>query len=118
MAPTPKYLASAAPVPFYGDEEFIAFGFPDSDKETAAMPIREWDQGKENRDVEKRGMKRKSGEMSRDDREYDRGGGRERGHRRDRNRDEGRGRRMENVPRRTPWIAKVDWGKCVNVPEL
>jgi hypothetical protein len=115
---TPKYPDSAAPAPFYGGEEFIAFGFSDSDKETAAKHIREWDQGKENRDVEKRGKKRKSGEMSRDNREYDRSGRRERGHRRDWDRDEGRGRRMEIVPRRAPWIANVDWDKCVNVPEL
>lgn len=109
----PKHRTSTSKAPFCGDEEFIAFTFSGSDEETAAVPIREWDQGKEDRDAEKRGKKRKSGEMFRDDRD----GGRERGHR-DRDRDGEKRRRMENVPRRAPWVANVDWDRCTNVPEL
>jgi len=111
----PKPSGSAAQ--FSAGEEFVAFSFSDPDEETAAVPIREWDQGKQNPDVEKRGKKRKSGEMSRDDREYDRD-------RRDRGRDRGSDRygekrqRMDNVPRHTPWIANVDWDRCPNVADL
>ena len=82
------------------------------------MPIREWDQGKQNPDVEKRGKKRKSGEMSRDDREYDRDGRRDRGRDRGGDRYGEKRQRMENVPRHAPWIATVDWDKCPNVAEL
>ena len=114
----PKHRTSTLKAPFCGDEEFIAFTFPDSDEETTAVPIREWDQGKESRDAEKRGKKRKSGEMSRDDRDYDRDGRSERGHHRDRDRDGKKRQRMENVPRCAPWVANVDWDKCANVPEL
>jgi len=115
----PRKPESAAPVPFGLNEEFIVFTFPDSDEETAAMPIREWDQGKQSRDVEKRGKKRKSGEMSRDDREYDRDSRRDRGRDRDRDRDRYQyGERMENVPRYAPWIPNVDWDRCTNVAEL
>ena len=109
---------SAAPVPFSVDEEFVAFTFPESDEEAAAVPIREWDQGKQSPDVEKRGKKRKSGEMSRDDREYDRGGRRDRGRDRGGDRYGERRQRMENVPRHAPWIATVDWDRCPNVAEL
>ena len=112
----------AAPAPFGVNEEFIAFTFPDSDEETALVPIREWDQGKQDIDVEKRGKKRKSGEISRDDREYDRDGRRERGHDggRDRDRDRygERRQRMENVPRYAPWIENINWDRCRNVAEL
>jgi hypothetical protein len=111
---TPKSAKSAAPEPFGGGEEFVAFAFTDSDEETAVVPIREWDQGKESKDAEKRGKKRKSGEMSRDDRD----GRRERGHHRDRGRDGEKWQRMENVPRHAPWIANVNWEKCTSVPEL
>ena len=114
----PKSVQSVEPEPFRGGEEFIAFAFSDSDEDTAAVPIREWDQGKENGDFEKRGKKRKSGEMSRDDREYDRDGRRERGHHRDRDRDGEKRWRMENVSRYTPWVANVDWERCANVSEL
>lgn len=125
---TPKRPEPAAPAPFRDNEEFIAFGTPDSDEETAAIPIREWDQGKETMHAERRGKKRKSSEMARDDREYDRGGRRDRDQRRDRDRDRYRDRdrdrdgerrqRMENVPRYAPWVANMDWDKCTNVPEL
>ena len=117
-----KNPEAAAPAPFGAGEEFIAFAFSDSDEETAPVPIREWDQGKQDGDVEKRGKKRKSGEMSRDVREYDRDARRERG--RDGERDMGRDRygekrqRMENVPRHAPWIANTDWDRCTNVAEL
>jgi len=121
-ATMPKPPETTALAPFSVNEEFIAFSFPDSGEETAAVPIREWDQGKQSGDVEKRGTKRKSGEMSRDDREYDRGGRRERGRGGDRGRGGGpRGderQRMENVPRFAPWIANVDWDRCTNAPEL
>jgi len=117
-----KNPEAAAPAPFGAGEEFIAFAFPDSDEETAPVPIREWDQGKQDGDVEKRGKKRKSGEMSRDDREYDRDARRERG--RDEERDRGKDRygekrqRMENVPRHAPWVANTNWDRCTNVAEL
>lgn len=114
----PEHTKSAAPEPFCGGEDFVAFAFSDSDEQTAAVPIREWDQGKENRGEKRRGKKRKPGEMSRDDREYDRDGRRERDHHRDRGRDGERRQRMENVPRHAPWIANVDWEKCTIVPEL
>lgn len=118
----PKNLGSAAPAPFGANEEFIKFAFSDSDKETAAVPIREWDQGTQGRDVEKRGKKRKTGEMSRDDRKYDRDSRRERGRDRDRDRDGDRHgekrQRMEIDPRRAPWVANVDWDRCANVAEL
>lgn len=108
-----KRAKSPAQEPFCDGEEFVAFTFSDSDEDTAAVPIREWDQEKESRDSEKRGVKRKSGEMSRDDREYGRGG------RRDHDRGGGeRRQRMENVPRCTPWVANVDWEKCTSVPSL
>jgi len=55
-------------VPF-GVEEFIAFAFSDSDKETPAVPIQKRDRGKQSRRVDERGKKRKSGEMLRDDRD-------------------------------------------------
>ena len=114
---TPKRPDSTARAPFSVGEEFIAFGFSDSDEETAAMPIREWDQGKASGDVEKRGKKRKAGEISRENREYDRDGRRE-GHHRDRDGDGEMRQRMRNVPRCAPWVANVDWDKCTNVPEL
>lgn len=121
-AAMPKDPEPAALAPFSVNEEFVAFTFSDSDEETAAVPIREWDQGKQGGDAEKRGKKRKSGEMSRDDREYDRDGKRDRGHDRDRDRDRDRHgerrRRMENVPRHAPWVANVDWDRCPNVAEL
>jgi hypothetical protein len=120
--PKPKNPESAAQVPFSVGEEFIKFAFSDSDEETAAVPIREWDQGKQSGDVEKRGKKRKSGEMSRGDREYDRDGRRDRGRDRDRDRDRDRHgekkQRLENVPRHAPWVATVDWDRCSNVAEL
>ena len=56
-------------MPFDVGQGLIAFVFSDSDEETAAVPIREWDQGKQSPDVEKRGKNRKSGETSRDGRE-------------------------------------------------
>ena len=117
-----KNPEAAAPAHFGAGEEFIAFAFSDSDEDTAPVPIREWDQGKQDGDVEKRGKKRKSGEMSRDDREYNRDARRERG--RDGERDMDRDRygekrqRMENVPRHAPWIANTDWDRCTNVAEL
>jgi len=119
-ATMPKNQESAAPVPFGVNEEFIGFAFPDSDEETATMPIREWDQGKQSRDVEKRGKKRKSGEMSRDDREYDRDSRRDRGRGRDRDgyRHGEKRQRMENVPRHAPWILNVNWDGCTNAAEL
>lgn len=110
----PQYVESAAPEPFCGGEEFVAFAFSDSDEETAAIPIREWDQRKEGGDAEKRGKKRKSGEMSRDDRD----GRRESGRHRDLDRDREKRQRMANVPRYAPWIANVDWERCTMVPEL
>ena len=111
---TPKSAQSVAPEPFGGGEEFVAFAFTDLDNETASVPIREWDQGKESNDVENRGKKRKSGEISRDDRDSRR----DRGHRRGRGRDGEKRERMEHVPRHAPWIANVNWEKCTSVPEL
>lgn len=120
-AAMPKKPESTAPAPF-SVEEFVAFTFSDSDEETAAVPMREWDQGKQDEDVEKRGKKRKSGEMSRDDREYDRDGRRDGGRDRDRDRDGNRHgekrQRMENVPRHAPWVTNVNWDGCPNVAEL
>jgi len=115
-----KNPESAAPAPFGVNEEFIAFTLSDSDEETAPVPVRELDQGKQDIDVEKRGKKRKSGEMSRDDREYDRDGRRERGHggERDGDRYGERRQRMENVPRYAPWIVNTNWDRCTNVAEL
>ena len=117
-----KKTESTASVPFSVGEEFVAFTFSDSDEETAAVPIREWDQGKQGRDVEQRGKKRKSGEMAQDDREYDRNSRRGRGSDGERGRDGDRygekGQQMENVPRHAPWIANVDWDRCPNVAEL
>jgi len=117
-ATMPKNSGSAVPAPFGVGEEFVAFTFSDSDEETAAVPIREWDQGKQSPDIEKRGKKRKSGEMSRADREYDRGGKRDRGRDRGGDRHGEKRHRMENVPRHAPWIATVDWDRCPNVAEL
>ena len=113
-----KHPKSTVQEPFSDGEEFVPFAFFDPDKDTTAVPIREWDQGKENIDAEKRGKKRKSEVMSRDGREYDRDGRKERGHRRDRDRDGEKRQRMENVYRYAPWIATADLEKCVNVPEL
>lgn len=118
----PKTQESTAPAPFNVGEEFIAFAFSGSDEETTAVPIREWDQGKQDRNVEGRGKKRKSGEMLRDGREYDRDGRGERSRDRERGRGEDRygerRQRMENVPRCAPWIGNVDWGRCTNVAGL
>jgi hypothetical protein len=120
LSPTviPKNKEPAAPAPFNVNEEFIAFTFSDSDGGTGGAPIREWDQGKQSQEVEKRGKKRKSGEISRDDREYDRDGRRDRGRDRDRDRRGERGQRVEHVPRHAPWVANVDWDRCSNVAEL
>lgn len=118
----PKNLGPAVPAPFGVGEEFIAFAFSDSDEETAAIPVREWDQGKQGRDVEMREKKRKHGELSRDDRESGRDGRRERGRDREQDRIGDRygekRQQMGGVPRHTPWIANVDWDRCTNVAEL
>jgi hypothetical protein len=53
-----KNKESAAPPPFNADEEFTVITFSDSGGGTIVAPVREWDQGKRNRDVEKRGKKR------------------------------------------------------------
>ena len=95
-------------------EEFVAFAFSDSDEETATVPIREWDQGKQSPDVEKRVRKRKSGGISRDDQDGKRDRGRDRGG----DRYGEKRQRMENVPRHAPWVANVDWDRCPNVADL
>ena len=114
----PKKTESVQQVPFSVGEEFVAFTFSDSDEEAAAVPVREWDQGKQDPDVEKRGKKRKSGDISRGDGEYDRDSRRDRGRDRDRDRHGEKRQRMENVPRHAPWVANVDWDRCPNVADL
>jgi hypothetical protein len=125
LPPSPTMLKipeSIVQAPFGVNEEFIAFAFPTLTKRPPLCLYESGIRGNRDNDVEKRGKKRKSGEISRDDREYDRDGRRDRG--RDRDRDRGGDRygekrqRMENVPRCAPWIANVDWDRCANVAEL
>jgi len=94
----PKPSGPAAPAPFSVGEEFVAFALSDSDEEIAAVPIREWGQGKQSPGVEKRDKKRKSGEMSPGDREYDRDGGRDGGRNRGGGRYGEKNQQMENFP--------------------
>ena len=93
-----KKTESAQQVPFSVGEEFVAFTFSNSDEEAAVVPIREWDQGKQNPDIEKRGRKRKPVEISRGGREHDQDDRRDRGHDKDRDRHGEKRQRIEMFP--------------------
>jgi non-canonical poly(A) RNA polymerase PAPD5/7 len=94
----PDVAASAVALPSFG-EDFVGFvASDDEDAEEPQKPAREWDVGKPSRADE-----------------------RDRGRRRDHEREDGyanKKERMNASSRRAPWVDDVAWEDCANVAEM
>lgn len=99
--PSTSPLKPASSATFEHNDDFVAFTFSDDEEEKEDdIPIREWDKDKRPSE-DTHGKKRKADDVEREDRYSSR-----------------RRTRLENVPRKAPWVVDVDWQSCNNVPEL
>ncbi|EJF66211.1 hypothetical protein DICSQDRAFT_152192 [Dichomitus squalens LYAD-421 SS1] len=106
--PSKAAEASSAIQSSFGNDDFIAFSFSDSeeaDKRSAresSPPLREWDRGKrkEKEREEHAGRKRKVEEIDFNDGYTN------------------KKQRIAAASRRAPWAQDVDWDRCVNVAEM